>query len=140
MKQELREAIEAGERALFSLRQAHKELKNAKNWGIADLFGGGMIVDLFKRSRMKGAVRWMEEAQKDLRIFETELRDVDVASGLSMETDDFLTFADFFFDGVIADYLMQARISEAKENVEEAIDRVTYLLATLQERYAQMEK
>ncbi len=140
MKQELREAIEAGERALFSLRQAHKELKSARNWGIADLFGGGLIVDLFKRGRMKDASRWMEEAKKDLRIFEMELRDVDVASCLEMETDDFLTFADFFFDGVIADYMMHARIAETKEKVEETIDRVTYLLATLQEKYAQMGK
>lgn len=140
MKQEIMEAIEAGERALFSLRQAHKELKSARGWGLADLFGGGLIMDFIKHSKMKEASRWMEEAQKDLRIFEQELRDVDVSSGLEIETDDFLSFADFFFDGVIADYMMHARISETKEKVEEAIDRVTYLLATLQERYARMEK
>lgn len=140
MKQELLEAIEAGDRALFSLKQAQKELKSAKNWGLVDLFGGGLIVDLLKRGRMKDASRWMEEARKDLRIFESELRDVNIASDLHVNTDDFLTFADFFFDGVIADYLMHTRIAQTKEKVDEAIDRVTYLLATLQEEYGRMIK
>lgn len=135
MKQELKEAIDAGERALFSLGRAHKELKSAKTWGMVDLFGGGLIVDLIKRGRMKDAQRWMDEARKDLLIFETELRDVDLASQLDMQVDDFLTFADFFFDGMIADFLMHTRIAETKEKVEEAIERVTYLLATLQEEY-----
>jgi len=135
MKQELKEAIDAGERVLFSLQRAQKELKSAKTWGMVDLFGGGLIVDLIKRGRMKDAQRWMDEARKDLRIFETELRDVDLASQLDLQVDDFLTFADFFFDGMVADFLMHTRIAETKEKVEEAIDRVTYLLATLQEEY-----
>jgi len=140
MNQELKEAIDAGERALFSLQRAQKELKSAKTWGMVDLFGGGLIVDLIKRGRTKDAQRWMEEARKDLHIFEAELRDVDLSSQLDLRVDDFLTFADFFFDGMVADFLMHTRIAETKEKVEEAIDRVTYLLATLQEEYGKQTR
>lgn len=138
VKQELWEAIEAGDRALDSLRSAQKALGSAKNWGLFDLLGGGFVAGMVKRGRMKDASRFMEEARRDLRIFETELRDVEIASGLNIETDDFLAFADFFFDGAVADFLMQTRIAETKEKVDEAIDRVTFLLATLQERYGRM--
>lgn len=128
------EAIEAGERALDSLRGAQKALGSAKNWGLYDLLGGGLIASLIKRDRMKDAADLMEEARRDLRIFEKELRDVELTSGLHIETDDFLAFADFFFDGAVADFLMQTRIAETKERVDEAADRVTALLAALKER------
>lgn len=138
MKQEILEAVEAGERALGSLRGAQKALGSAKNWGLFDIFGGGVIATLIKRDRMEEASRLMEAARRDLQRFEAELHDVELASELHIETDDFLAFADFFFDGAIADLLMQTRIAETKEKVDEAIDRVTYLLATLQERCGRM--
>lgn len=132
------EAVEAGERALDSLRGAQKALGSAKNWGLYDLLGGGLIASLIKRDRMKDAADLMEEARRDLRIFEKELRDVELTSGLHIETDDFLAFADFFFDGAVADFLMQTRIAETKERVDEAADRVTALLAALKERSGRM--
>lgn len=132
------EAVEAGERALDSLRGAQKALGSAKNWGLYDLLGGGLIASLIKRDRMKDAAGLMEEARRDLRIFEKELRDVELTSGLHIETDDFLAFADFFFDGAVADFLMQTRIAETKERVDEAADRVTALLAALKERSGRM--
>lgn len=138
MRQEIMEAIEAGERALDSLRGAQKALGSAKNWGLYDLLGGGLIASLIKRDRMKDAAGLMEEARRDLRIFEKELRDVELTSGLHIETDDFLAFADFFFDGAVADFLMQTRIAETKERVDEAADRVTALLAALKERSGRM--
>lgn len=138
MRQEIMEAIEAGERALDSLRGAQKALGSAKNWGLYDLLGGGLIASLIKRDRMKDAADLMEEARRDLRIFEKELRDVELTSGLHIETDDFLAFADFFFDGAVADFLMQTRIAETKERVDEAADRVTALLAALKERSGRM--
>ena len=43
IEKEMREAIEAGENALYSLRAAKEELRKAGNWGIADLLGGGFL-------------------------------------------------------------------------------------------------
>lgn len=41
IEKEKREAIEAGQRALSSLRTAEENLNSAKNWGLVDMFGGG---------------------------------------------------------------------------------------------------
>ena len=78
MRQEVREAIEAGEQALASLQAASRQLNGARNWGIADLLGGGFFTGLFKHQRIKDASEYIEEAKQDLQVFERELRDVTV--------------------------------------------------------------
>lgn len=133
-KQVMREAVEAGERALLSLRAAQDQLNRAKNWGLLDLFGGGLITDFLKHSRLDDAVSCMNQAKKDLQIFQRELNDIDVPMDLQVEVDGFLKFADFFFDGIIADYFVQSKISKAKTEVEDAIYRVESLLLDLKER------
>ena len=47
-KQEIREALGAGARALTSLREAQEKLESARKWGIADLLGGGFVIDMIK--------------------------------------------------------------------------------------------
>ncbi|MFQ9396240.1 MAG: hypothetical protein ACLR2E_22240 [Lachnospiraceae bacterium] len=85
IEKEMREAIEAGENALYSLRAAKEELRKAGNWGIADLLGGGFFVSLIKHSKMDEASRLMEQARYDLKKFQKELRDVTVNTDLSFE-------------------------------------------------------
>ena len=62
-EKERNEAIASGERALTSLRAAREELRSAGNWGLVDLFGGGMISGLVKHSKMGNAQRYMEQAK-----------------------------------------------------------------------------
>ncbi len=131
MRREIQEAIEAGERALYSLREAREKLNSAKSWGIVDLLGGGLIADMIKYSRMDDATRYMEEAKSSLKAFQRELQDVQVPMNLRMEIGSFLTFADFFFDGFLADYMVHKKIKEAMEQVEDAIYRVEQLLRDL---------
>lgn len=128
---EIREAVAAGERALTSLRRAQEKLDSARNWGLFDLFGGGFITDMIKHSRMNDASALMENARADLLVFQRELRDVCVPMEFRMEVSDFLTFADFFFDGVIADYLVQSKIADARAQVGDAIYQVERLLRDL---------
>lgn len=128
---EIREAVAAGERALTSLRRAQEKLNSARNWGLFDLFGGGFITDMIKHSRMNDASALMENARADLLVFQRELRDVCVPTEFRMEVSDFLTFADFFFDGVIADYLVQSKIADARAQVSDAIYQVERLLRDL---------
>lgn len=128
---EIREAVAAGERALTSLRRAQEKLNSARNWGLFDLFGGGFVTDMIKHSRMNDASALMENARADLLVFQRELRDVCVPTEFRMEVSDFLTFADFFFDGVIADYLVQSKIADARAQVSDAIYQVERLLRDL---------
>ena len=124
MEKEVREAVAAGERALGSLRNAQKCLDGAKNWGIVDMLGGGLVSSLVKRSKM-------DEAKADLRKFQKELRDVSVSMDLRMEIGSFLSFADVFFDNLFVDVMVQSKINEARDQVDEVIARVESLLVDL---------
>lgn len=139
MRQEIWEAIDAGERALESLNAASEKLNSARNWGLLDLLGGGFITDLIKHSKMNDASNYLEDAKRDLHIFQRELRDVQVPLDIRLDVGDFLTFADFFFDGLVADYLVQSKIGEARKEVADAIPKVQHLLTELKKLYGQEE-
>lgn len=130
-KREVNEAIQAGNRALRSLQQARESLNSAGNWGIVDLLGGGLISTFAKHSKMNDAERQIEQARSDLRQFRKELTDVDAFADIHIETGDFLAFADYFFDGLIADWMMQSRINDAKKQVDDAIQKVETVLKRL---------
>ena len=84
-----------------------------------------------KHSRMSDASQYVEQAKADLRAFEQELGDIRDIEGLNVEINGFLTFADFFFDGLLADLLVQSKISDAKQAVDNAIFRVDNILDRL---------
>lgn len=130
-EREIYEAITAGECALNSLYEAQRQLKSARGWGVVDLFGGGFLTDMIKHSKMDCASRSIEDAKRHLKIFQKELKDVDLPMNLNIDVGGFLCFADFFFDGLVADYLVQSRIVSAQEQVEEAIDMVENILSSL---------
>ena len=56
LEKEKREAIDAGNRALKSLRNAQDNLNSAKNWGLWDMFGGGFISTMAKHFLITGNV------------------------------------------------------------------------------------
>lgn len=129
MDREIREAREAGARALNSLRQAQSCLDSARNWGLLDLFGGGFLSTMLKHSKMDDAKRCIQQAQWDLQAFSRELQDVDLPE---VELGGFMTFADYFFDGFLADFMVQQKINQAREQVDRAIRQVEAILRQLQ--------
>lgn len=131
MRKEVREAVQAGERALQSLYAAREQLNSAKNWGLFDIFGGGFFASMIKHSKLDGASASLEEARYHLQIFQRELSDVCIPQELHINVNGFLSFADFFLDGLIADYLVQSRFNDAREQVDDAIERVEMLLGDL---------
>ena len=121
-RREIKEAISAADDALYHLESARKYLGSAGNWGLVDIFGGGMITGLIKHSKMGNAEREVREAKYALQKFSKELRDV---SGYrSIHINEFLTFVDFVFDGFLADVVVQSKISEAKRQCDDAIRHV----------------
>lgn len=131
MNKEVREAIAAGERALQSLYEAQRNLQSARNWGIFDMFGGGFLADVMKHSKMGNASSCMENAKYNLQVFQRELKDVYISLNMKIDVGGFLSFADFFFDGIVADYLVQSRIGEARRQVDSAIVQVENILMEL---------
>ena len=138
MKQQLREAILAGERALETLGEIEEKLNSAEGWGLFDLFGGGFIATTLKRSRMKDAKSLMEDARRDLRAFQRELRDVDVITDIGLEDDGVLAFTDYVFDDMFSDFLVQRKINKAQERIHSARRQVSSIVAALKNKYAQM--
>ena len=128
---EIREAIEAGERALRSLKDAKSSLASARDWGIVDIIGGKGLSGLIKHVKIGDARSSLNRAKADLDRFSRELSDVRDIQGLNIEIGDFITFADFFFDGFIADMMVQSKIRRAQNNIDEAIYRVENLLGRL---------
>lgn len=130
-RKEINEAIAAGEQALNSLYAAQEKLDSAKGWSWVDLFGGGFLTDMIKHSKMEDASRCMEDTKYHLKVFQKELSDIHLSLDLRMEVGGFLSFADFFFDGLIADYLVQSKIEDARGQVAEAITMISDILREL---------
>ncbi len=135
LAREVREARNAGIRALNSLRKAQGYLNSARGWGIFDMFGGGMITSMIKHSKLNEARMCIAQAREDLRIFQEELKDVQMPD---IEVNGFLTFADFFFDGFLADIMVQQKINEARRQIEEACLKVEDIIRELQQIEAQI--
>jgi hypothetical protein len=130
-KKEIREAVYAGEQALICLDEAKKKLSSAGNWGLVDLLGGDFFSGLMKHSRMSEAEECLERARDAMQVFRRELNDVYLPADIHIETSDFLSFADFFFDGFLADYLVQSRINKTRKQINEAIIKIGEILVTL---------
>ncbi len=132
-KQEAEEAIVAANRVLMNLRQAETALSSAGSWGIWDMLGGGMFTTWIKHSRIDDARLALEESRRSLRSLRRELMDLEIPGDFKIDIGEFLNFADYFFDGLIIDWMVQTKIREASDNVKEAIRRVERLRTRLYE-------
>ena len=117
LSKELKEAFEAGDVVLASLEQAEQYLQSAKNWGTYDMLGGGLISTMIKHDRIDDAKEQIHKVQHYLRQFARELKDVQMAVSVDFEIGGFLKFSDFFFDGLIADWMVQGKITNSLEQV-----------------------
>lgn len=114
---ELREAILAGDAALAPLRRAEESLDKAKGWGTWDMLGGGGFSTYIKHSHVDDARTEVRRAQRALSAFQQELADVGRHSEIRIDIGGMLSFADYFFDGLIVDWVVQGKISQSLEQV-----------------------
>ncbi|MFT8317653.1 MAG: hypothetical protein ABF651_05190 [Sporolactobacillus sp.] len=129
--QEYEEAIAAGKDAEEALVQARAALSGAEDLSVWDMFGGGTITTMMKRDKMRDADDEIHQAQKALRRFNHELSDVSGELTLPA-TDDFLSFADYFFDGILTDWMVHRQIKESAEQVSQALEKLATILQTLE--------
>lgn len=80
---------------------------------------------------MDQAKQNMEQDKYDLQNFSRELNDVNMACNLNINTNDFLTFADYLLDGFVIDWMVQNRINKAKQQVREEIRRTENIIDQL---------
>ncbi len=130
-EKERQEALSAGNKALVNLRQAQDCLEDARKWGFFDIISGGLISTLIKHKRMEKAKGYISAAKGSLHLFEKELHDLTDFQNINLETQDFLGIADLFFDGVVADILMQSRINDARSELARTINKVKDIMRKL---------
>ncbi len=114
---ELQEAVSAGRKVVSALSHAEDRLSSAQDWGTFDLLGGGMISTAMKHSRIDEARSSIHAAQNSLRRFQAELEDVQRDVIIEIDIGSILTFADYFFDGLISDWMVQSRIKNSLDQV-----------------------
>ena len=85
-----------------------------------------------KHMKVNNASRCVDDARRDVATFRDELGDIRDVENLNIDIDGFLAFADFFFDGFVADIFVQSKIRKGQQQVREAIRRVEDILSTLQ--------
>ncbi|RCW69695.1 hypothetical protein [Saliterribacillus persicus] len=123
-KKEIEEALTAGSKVSAALSRAENALDKAKNWGTVDMFGGGLLTTSIKHSHMDDAKADVQEAQHLLRKFSFELDDIGHAFDTDISISGGLTFADYFFDGLISDWFVQDKIHQSLEEVTSMNEKV----------------
>ena len=128
---ELGEAASVGSGALSITDQVLSSLDSAEGWGTWDLLGGGLISDLAKHSHLDEAQSSIEQLQIQLSRFKTELADVTINADIQVNADGFLRFADYFFDGLFADWAMMDKIGRSQEQVRSTRSQIERVLVQL---------
>jgi len=128
---EMNEAINAGEGVLHSLYLAQDSLGSAGRWGAWDMIGGGMISTAIKHSRVNDAQEHIHETQRRMRHFHKELQDIEQHIEVHFDTGGILKFADFFFDGLIVDWVVQGRIQNSEKQVVAHSKRIAKVMEQL---------
>ena len=113
--------------------EAENKFRSARNWGFFDILGGGFITDLIKHSKLGAASDIMNRINYLLHDLQRELKEVVIPTDFSMNTASFSTFADFVFDGILADVYMQSKIMTSMEQIRELRSRLLILRDKLTE-------
>mgnify|MGYP000607780325 FL=1 len=137
---ELQEAIQAGYDALSDISSIESALSSAEGWGTWDVFGGGLISDLAKYSHLDDAQQQINGLQRSLSRFRTELADVDIRTGVQVEVDSFLRFADYFFDNIFTDWAVLDRIRRTQSQIHEVDGSVRTILYRLERDLDQCQR
>lgn len=124
---EIREAIDAGNRAMDALDEALGHLKTARGLGIWDMLGGGFFSSFLKHSKMDDAQRAMQYAQQELQNFSRELADVQMALDFQVNFDGMTRF---FVDWMVQDQIVRAQesVADARRRVWEAVQQLQFMV------------
>lgn len=138
-QKELNEAISAGEQAKRLLGQVQDDLDGARGFGTWDMLGGGLIATAAKHDRLDSAQSTIRATQRALCDFRAQLTDVDDIRVPDIRIGPFATFADYFFDDIFSDWLVQSGIKKAQDGVSEVHMKLTAALRTLKTAAQELE-
>jgi myosin heavy subunit len=131
--QNIDEALREGKGALASLEMASSRLENAEKWGNWDVWGGEFISTFQKHTNIDEAKQFVHNANTQLMKFQVELADLKKSvKTLQIDIGSLLKLADYWFDGLIVDWIVQQRIRAAGEQILAAIRDIRSAVQQLQ--------
>lgn len=139
---ELQEAIEAGSAVLRECDNMIGYLNSARGWGTWDMLGGGLLSTAIKHSKINEAKSSVQRTQQLLRTFYRELDDIDqsLKTALNIEINSFLTFADYFFDCLIVDWVVQSKIVNSLEQAKTLEAEMLKIVNHLQAEFVHVQE
>ncbi len=140
-KKEIEEAVLAGQQALHTVNTVLDSLDSADSWATWDTFGGGgLFTDMMKHDHLDSAQSQINQLQVELRSLKTELADVEIHADIQVQIEDFLKFADYFFDGLFADWTVRDKIEESIAQVKHTKTEIMAVIGKLELRQEKVEE
>ncbi len=136
--QEIREAIYCCDRVVEKIDVALDQLKHARNWGLADMLGGGFLISLFKHGKLDQVEMALTEVERELKVLQRELKDVSGNIRLSLNNTELNRFFDVFVDNIFSDLNTQSKIGKATNELYEIKGDVKELRRQLEIRQEQL--
>lgn len=137
---ETNEAIMAGANVIGRLGKIIEYLDSAQNWGTWDMLGGGLWATSIKHSNIDLAKSEIYGLEPSMNKFKRKLSDVGGDISIELEIGGFATFADYFFDGLIADWVVQSKINNSLNQAYSAQKAVKGVLDRLVSRKNQLQE
>lgn len=75
-----------------------------------------------------------------IRTFKTELVDIDFHEDIQVQIDGFLRFADYFWDGIFSDWMVQGKIHDSQNQVSQVMGKVDSIIMKLQNMSQEVEQ
>ncbi len=133
LHKEINEAYYAGLRAQDALNEALYYLEQAKDFGILDITGGGLIISLSKYKSIDKANSFIDEFERNMRTFAKELLDVRLTGNLKVEISNFLKITDIYFDQLASDTIVQKKLFDSLKVAQELKPKVDEIVLKLKE-------
>ena len=120
VRKEIVEAVRAVEAVIALSLEAENKLSSAKSWSTYDtFFGGGIIGDLVKYSKLDEANQHIAEINSAAELMQKELQDVDLAIENKMEhIGGSERFFDIAFDNIFSDWSIRGKISSNLDHIQ----------------------
>ena len=132
LERELSRALLAAQSARESLWLMSGSLDHARSWGTVDLLGGGLLSTWAKHDHLDDAQRAAQSARSALERLRGQMTALQKAVRVpQVELSSFAVFADYWMDGLFADWYVQSRIKEAQAGTDQTLSKLGSLISAL---------
>ena len=140
MKRKMEEALEVGNKTLESLHFAQIKLDSARSWVVLEGFGGSFLTSMMKNMKISDTQTYVEQAKQDILKFQVMLKSISLPEDVKRRCGVFISFATFFLDGTVDDYMVKSRVDSAQEQIRDAIQIVDEVCEDLTKWCAMTER